>query len=153
MTLTLQDAAKHIAALTDFSRKTSEEVNLSFYEELGELCCEIKIHQKIAGTQHKKPGRDGIYGEAADLWICAVSKEWAQERILDWSPGPVSSSGYLASEVSQLMREINDSRPSMNAIEWTLVTIALYFDGNKDNFAKKIHEKLDKWERNVGFNK
>ena len=38
-------------------------------EELGELATEIKI---VNGKSYKKPGKDGVVGEAIDLINCAL---------------------------------------------------------------------------------
>lgn len=117
---TFEDAAKRIAQLTDFSRKSSMEVALSLMEEKGELAQEIKIYKQVAGTQHKKPGKDGIYGECADVWICAVSQYWADRRILDWSPGPADN-GYLNVFVDRFLTTQN-----MNELGWAVVGIAMF---------------------------
>lgn len=146
MTLTLHDAAVRIANLTDFSRKTSDEVALSLIEEKGELAAELKIYLKIPGTEHKKLGKDGIYGECADVWICAVSQHWADYRFLDWSPGSHEPITYLSPYISRFL-----SAKSMNELEWAVMAIAFFFEGDKNVFCQKIHEKLDKWERNVGY--
>jgi len=150
MAVTFEDAAIRITKLTDFSRKSPIEVMLSYLEELGELCAEIKIYLKIAGTEHKKPGKDGIYGECADVWICAVSLQWANDnRFIDWSPGPNQHpAGPFNDLVAQLIKPPDTS---MNEIGWLAVAIAMYMNPSKEAFVQKIHEKLDKWERNVGY--
>jgi len=57
-----------------YSKKIKDDRTLSdvlghAMEELGELATEIKI---VNGKSYKKPGKDGVVGEALDLINCAL---------------------------------------------------------------------------------
>lgn len=157
-----QLAAERIFKLTKFSRKDMGEVMLSYLEELGELCQEIKIYTGVAGTQHKQPGPDGIYGECADVWICAVSYCYAlYEKPMDVC---ISILGMSCEDFLEELRKPNipmhrlSSEPtfSMNIpraddMQGLSMSLALHVDPDPIYFLNKINAKLDKWEKNVKY--
>lgn len=142
---TFEEAAKRIYELTKFSRKDEGEVMLSYLEELGELCQEVKIALKVAGTEHKKPGPDGIFGECADVWICAVSYGCA---VYDTDRYFYLNDSIISLDVFKNYNCVNRNPFDMQKI---VFGVALGINPNPEIFLNKIHEKLDKWERNVKF--
>jgi hypothetical protein len=140
-----QLAGERVFKLTDFSRKDVGEVMLSYLEELGELCQEIKIATGVAGTQHKSAGPDGIYGECADVWICAVSHCYAKNKEKD-------QVGIAITAVSpkQFTDYLIDSTQS-RGMQSMAMGLALYVDPDPICFLNKINSKLDKWVKNVKY--
>jgi len=53
--------------------KTLLERFAKLSEECGELATELLIEMKASGSRHKKPGEDGIVGEAIDVMLVAIS--------------------------------------------------------------------------------
>ena len=140
-----QKAGERVVALTKFSRKNSGEVILSYFEELGELCQEIKIHTGVAGTQHKKPGPDGIYGECADVWICAVSycSLKQQEVNVNLAVGMIDEKEFTDFAENHVLNTAQ--------MQEYVMALALKFDPDPICFLNKINAKVDKWCKNVNF--
>lgn len=69
--------------LSERESKTQSERLMKLMEEAGELAVEVGIHQKISGFKHKKPGKDGIKGEAIDVMLVALSIFFKEGGSLD----------------------------------------------------------------------
>jgi hypothetical protein len=156
-----QLAAERVFKLTKFSRKDMGEVMLSYLEELGELCQEIKIYTGVAGTQHKQAGPDGIYGECADVWICAVSYCYAlyeQPMQVGMSILGMSCDDFL-DELKKPNTPMHRSSiepfsmniPRADDMQGLSMSLALHVDPDPYCFLNKINAKLDKWEKNVKY--
>jgi len=142
-----QLAGERIFKLTKFSRKDVGEVMLSYLEELGELCQEIKIATGVAGTQHKRPGPDGIYGECADVWICAVSYCYAA----DIHPIQVGIAIITAVSPTEFTEFLIRSSSNVQNMQSYSMGLALHVDPDPVCFLNKINAKLDKWVKNVKY--
>ncbi len=144
-------AAKRIQKLTAEARRDTLQVDLCYYEEYGELCQELAIFIKVPGKEYKKPGPDGIYGECADVWICALSSYYKDydDVAEEWLKQMVCTTVNLS--MNDLIKKVINFRNDKATIAYYVMQLALICDENPENFLKKINEKLDKWEKNVQF--
>lgn len=63
-------------------RKTIFELFASAAEELGEIANEMTVEEGTYGHDHKKP-KEGVKGEAVDLFICALALFYARGGTTD----------------------------------------------------------------------
>lgn len=162
----LQKLNNRILEITikDINYKTTDQLLMSLFEEIGELATEIKIENKVFGNAHKIT-EEGTIGESIDVYICCMSlfytgyildgkiakehEEEVNERLAllkmkdTYNYVGVSNSYYLP----QILRYING--PFRIYIEAAQCAINIFFKGeNKEkDFYLIANKKLDKWEK------
>lgn len=142
---------ERLARLIEIDRchKTEKQLLASFYEELGELARELKIEEKVFGNFHKAPGKDGVLGEAVDVFICVMinmdsdlGKLLAKEQPLwQWDLIPYEDPFDLLNSIAVNMVSNNPYKAAQNCID-----LFIEAQGTPEEFLNILNNKLDKWE-------
>lgn len=162
----LQDINNRILKITtvDVKYKSTDELLLSLFEELGELATELKIENKVFGNLHKIPD-EGSIGESIDLYICCMSLfykgyivngeltniEEVNERLALLKMKDTYNANLRMVSPIYYLKIILDyiGGPFNSYIDAAQVAINIFFKAtqNEETFYEIANRKLDKWEK------